>query len=79
MLWIFDGWHVVPVALVAFWTGGFIVEEVTSFKRYVPEFCKTLADCGYCVHAMQVNSSLWLQWPRPRTDQRCVPVALSGS
>jgi hypothetical protein len=49
--------------------GGWIVEEVPGFKKHLQQFCKTMAVLGdgYAVHAMTVDASLWVQWPRSRT------------
>ena len=55
--------------LAAIVPGGWIVEEVPGFQKYLVPFCQKMATVGpgYAVHAMMVDATLWVKWPRTRT------------
>jgi hypothetical protein len=46
--------------------GGFIVEEVIAFQKYLPEVTEKLCRLGYSIRALKLDAKVWLKWSRPR-------------
>ena len=47
--------------------GGFIFEEVIAFKKYIHRFAERLAHLGYSIRVLELDSKIFVEWPRPRT------------